>query len=131
MNIVSICGVGFLCLCSVLVVKENGYKTFSIVIACLCSIMVVVYAIGGISGELSQLIAIIDYSGNIGYSNIVVKSFGIAYISEISADCIRDLGANSIASSIEFAAKIEILILCINPIYEILSASLRLADAAM
>ena len=127
MNILSICGVAFLCLCAVLVVRENGYKTFSIVVSCTCALTIILYSLRSISEGISRLWGVLANGSELRYADVVIKSFGIAFVCEVSSDCIRDLGENTVASALEIAAKAEIMLLCISPMLDVISGALSLA----
>ena len=49
----------------------------------------------------------------IEHMKILLKSFSIAYITQISSELCRECGENNIAFTIESAGKIEIIILSI------------------
>lgn len=60
--------------------------------------------------------SITDIGGQTGfsvYSSVILKSMGIGILAQTTADVCRDSGVNTIASKVEFAAKIIILLLCI------------------
>ncbi len=131
MNILSVCGVAFICLCAVIVVRENGYKTFAVVVSCVCALSIVLISVSSLSNSITGLWSILETGGEFKYADIVIKSFGIAFVCEICSDCIRDLGGNSVASALELAAKAEIMLLCLAPLTEILSGALRLAGQVL
>ncbi|MRG86555.1 stage III sporulation protein AD [Salinibacillus xinjiangensis] len=65
--------------------------------------------------EIFRLLATLTTKANINfmYVETILKIIGIAYIAEFGAQIIRDAGMNSIASKIELAGKIFILVLAI------------------
>jgi len=68
---------------------------------------------------INQILSVIEYlrdlslRANINYSYIstIFKIIGIAYIAEFGSQICKDAGSYSIASKIEFSAKILILVL--------------------
>ncbi|MCK8826637.1 stage III sporulation protein AD [Natroniella acetigena] len=60
------------------------------------------------------------------YVNTILKVIGIAYIAEFGAQICRDAGENIIASKIEFAGKIMIMVLGVPIMISILESILQL-----
>lgn len=63
---------------------------------------------------------------NLYYLTIVLKIMGIAYIAEFGAQVCKDAGEGSIATKIELAAKILVMVLALPIIMAILESVLRL-----
>lgn len=63
---------------------------------------------------------------NMVYMGTVLKIVGIAYIAEFGAQICRDAGEGAVATKIEFAAKILVMILAIPILVAILDAILKL-----
>lgn len=62
------------------------------------------------------------------YLQIVLKIVGVAYISEFGAQICRDAGEGALASKIEIAAKVGILVLAIPILVAILESLIRLVS---
>lgn len=60
------------------------------------------------------------------YLLIVLKIVGIAYVAEFGAQICRDAGEGALASKVEIAAKVTVLILAIPIITAILESLIRL-----
>jgi stage III sporulation protein AD len=81
-----------------------------------------------------KLTAVIDFlqtfskKANIDstYINILLKIVGIAYIAEFGAEVCKDAGESSIASKIELAGKVTIVILAVPIISSLLDLVVRL-----
>lgn len=131
MSILSVCGIAFLCICAVIVVRENGYKTFAVTVSCVCSLAIILYSLRGAAGYIAKLRGILDTGIELRYADVVIRSFGIAFVCEICSDNIRELGGGSVASALELAAKAEILLLCASPLNDILTGALKLAGQAV
>ncbi len=58
---------------------------------------------------------------DIGYISTIIKIIGIAYIAEFGAEICRDVGEKAIASKIEFAGKILILVMAVPIILALLN----------
>ncbi|MDW7674950.1 MAG: stage III sporulation protein AD [Bacillota bacterium] len=63
---------------------------------------------------------------NIFYMTTVLKIVGIAYIAEFGSQVCRDAGESAIATKVEFAAKIIIMVVAIPIIVAILESVIRL-----
>ena len=130
MSVMSLCGVGFVCICAVIIVRENGYKSFSIIISCICSLLLLIFTVNKISGEYEAIKMLLVNNARIKYIDVATKAFGTAFVCEVCSDFIRELGSDSIAKGLETAGKAEILILCIAPLREILTITLSIAGQA-
>lgn len=60
------------------------------------------------------------------YLNTILKIIGIAYITTFSSEICRDAGESSIASKIEFAGKILIMILAVPILMAVLEIILKI-----
>lgn len=63
------------------------------------------------------------------YFNTIIKIIGIAYIGEFGAEITRDSGENALASKIELAAKIIIMVIAIPIMLSLIETILRLIPA--
>ena len=64
------------------------------------------------------------------YVRVMLRALGISLLCRISADVCRDAGESGLASGVEMAGRLLILLLCIPLIGEILSLATRLLEAA-
>ncbi|MGI6202994.1 MAG: SpoIIIAC/SpoIIIAD family protein [Eubacteriales bacterium] len=55
-----------------------------------------------------------------GYATPLVKSLGVALVAQTASDLCRDMGENSAASKVEFAGKLEIMLICLPLIDKLL-----------
>lgn len=63
------------------------------------------------------------------YFNTIIKIIGIAYIGEFGAEITRDSGETALASKIELAAKIIIMVIAIPIMLSLIETILRLIPA--
>lgn len=63
---------------------------------------------------------------NIVYLTTILKIIGIAYITTFGAEVCRDAGENAIASKVEFAGKIMIMILAIPILMAVLDIMVKI-----
>ena len=81
-----------------------------------------------LAGSIAPLVRVMDSvtaiangTGFSVYASVILKSMGIGILAQTTADVCRDSGVSMIASKVEFAAKIVILLLCV-PILETLTS---------
>ena len=121
MNIITITG---LCLIASIICKalEKNSAEIKILLA-VCTVCIIFF---NIAGELSQVISAIQNIFNRSdmdedYLTVIFKGLGICYITQLGYDCCRECGENVIASQLELAGKIAILIISL-PLFKALVA---------
>lgn len=65
-------------------------------------------------------------SVNRTYLTVLLKVIGVAYITEFGAQICKDAGENSVASKIEFAGKVMIMVMALPILLAILEMVMRL-----
>lgn len=104
-----IIGVGFIGGMLALVLRRERTE-FAVLIALMTSAVIVFETAGYVEGIISQLRAVIESCRvDIKYFTVVIKSVGVAYITQFAAEILRDSGENAIASKVESGGKICIL----------------------
>ncbi|SET61343.1 stage III sporulation protein AD [Salinibacillus kushneri] len=113
MEIFEIVSFGMLAAILVIIVRDQS-PSISFFIVMLTGIIIFLVLIQHIA-EIFRLLSTLTTKANINfmYVETILKIIGIAYISEFGAQIIRDAGLNSIASKIELAGKIFILVLAV------------------
>lgn len=121
MNIIMIAG---LCLTASIICKalEKNSGEIKILLA-ICTVCIVLFRI---SGELADVISAIqdlfERSSMDGeYLTVIFKGLGICYITQLGCDCCRECGENVIASQLELAGKIGMVIISL-PLFRALIA---------
>lgn len=129
MEIIQVVGVGLIATILILVVKEQK-PIFAFLLAVTTSIMIFLFLIGKIGNVIRMLEDLAKSSGvQLIYLKTVLKIIGIAYIAEMGAQVVRDAGQESIASKIEMAGKVLILVLAVPIIGIIIETVLKLLPA--
>ncbi|MBE7682596.1 stage III sporulation protein AD [Paenibacillus sp. P13VS] len=126
MEIIQVVGLALIATVLILIVKEQK-PMFAFLIAAATSIVIFMLLIGKIGAVIDVLKRLAENSGmeNI-YLKTVLKIIGIAYIAEFGAQIVRDAGQESIASKIELAGKVLILVLAIPIISIIIETVMKL-----
>ncbi|MGD8191551.1 stage III sporulation protein AD [Brevibacillus ginsengisoli] len=119
MEIVQIVGLGLIATILALVVKEQK-PIFAFLIAIVSGIIIFYFLIDKISEVIRVLERLaVQADLNLVFLETILKIIGIAYIAEFGAQVTRDAGQGAIASKIELAGKVLILILAV-PIVQII-----------
>ncbi|URN94265.1 MAG: stage III sporulation protein AD [Candidatus Pristimantibacillus lignocellulolyticus] len=126
MEIIQIVGLGLIATILVLVLKDQK-PLFAFLITSFTGVFIFLLVIGKIDAVITVINELATKSGIPDiYLKTVLKIIGIAYIAEFGAQMVRDAGQESIASKIEFAGKIFILVLAIPIINVIIETLLSL-----
>ena len=100
---------------------------FAFLIAAATGVVIFMLLIGKIGAVIEVLKRLAENSGMESiYLKTVLKIIGIAYIAEFGAQIVRDAGQESIASKIELAGKVLILVLAIPIISIIIETVMKL-----
>jgi stage III sporulation protein AD len=125
-EIIQIVGIGLIATVLILVIRDQK-PMFAFLLAAFTGIYVFLFLIGKIESVIAMLETLADRSGIPGiYLETILKIIGIAYIAEFGAQIVRDAGQESIASKIEFAGKVLILVMAVPIIGVIIDTVLNL-----
>ena len=117
MNIFAIVGIG-IAAAAVSVILRQYNKEYGLYIALAVSVIILIYVLGCMEPVFSFLDSLAEISGtNSEYIGILVKALAVSYITQLASDCCRDCGETAIASRIDFAGKIALLLISI-PLFE-------------
>lgn len=126
MEIVQVVGLGLLTMVLIVIIRENRPE-IAIQITIAGSVIIILLVITQV---VSVVQAITDISVGAGMNLIYLQSLmriiGIAYIAEFGAQVCRDAGAGSIASKIDFAAKVIILVIAIPIVLAVIESIMLL-----
>jgi stage III sporulation protein AD len=128
-DILQIVGIGFLATVLILVIREQK-PMFAFLLAIFVGISIFLALVGKIDDVITVLEELAERSGiPTVYLKTMLKIIGIAYIAEFGAQIVRDAGLESIASKIEFAGKMLILVMAVPIISVIVETVLNLLPA--
>lgn len=126
MEIIQVVGLALIATVLILVIKEQK-PMFAFLIAAATGVVIFMLLIGKIGAVIEVLKRLAEKSGMESiYLKTVLKIIGIAYIAEFGAQIVRDAGQESIASKIELAGKVLILVLAIPIISIIIETVMKL-----
>jgi len=126
MEIIQVVGLGLIATILIMVVKEQK-PMFAFLLAAATGVLIFMFLMGKISTVISELERMAKSSGvEMIYLKTILKIIGIAYIAEFGAQIVRDAGQENIASKIELAGKILIMVLAVPIIGIIIETVLKL-----
>ncbi len=109
------------------VVLRQLRPEIAIQLTILAAIVIFLFILGKVKVIIELLQSLADQA-NISsyYLLIILKIVGIAYLAEFGAQICRDAGEGALATKVEMAAKVSILVLAIPIIAAILESLVRL-----
>ena len=127
MTVIKLCGIAVIGVCAALIMRAAkselaipvGVITCVIILASAISSMYPIVAFAeGLSQENSYSL----------YFSAVLKALGIGITAQTAADICRDSGEGAVASKLEFATKVGILLLGLPVVREILSLTQKILE---
>ena len=126
MEIVQVVSLGLLVTFLIVLVKKQR-PDFAIFLSIVVGVAIFLMMLGKIEAVFNVLTDLGSRANvNMIYMGTVLKIIGIAYIAEFGAQVCRDAGEGVVATKIEFAAKIVVMVMAIPIILAILEALLKL-----
>jgi stage III sporulation protein AD len=128
-EIIQVVGLGFIVTILSLILKEQK-PLFAFLLSTVTGIFIFLFLIGKISAVIQVLEQLASQSNiNLVFLKTILKIIGIAYIAEFGAQIVRDAGQESIASKIELAGKVIIMVMAIPIITVIVETVVKLLPA--
>jgi stage III sporulation protein AD len=129
MEIVQIVGLGLVATILALVIKEQK-PMFAFLLAVVSGVLIFTFLIDKISDVIRVLERLaVQADLNMVFLETILKIIGIAYIAEFGAQLTRDAGQGAIASKIELAGKVLILVMAVPIIQIIIETVINLLPA--
>ena len=106
---------------------KDQRSDISVLLMLAAGILVFIFCIDQIAEIINFLKNISEKAGiDIVYLGIVLKILAIAYLASFASEICKDAGASSLASKVEFAGKIFILVLAIPILMAVLDSILQI-----
>ncbi|MBU9712211.1 stage III sporulation protein AD [Evansella tamaricis] len=113
MEIIQIVGLGMIATFLALVVKEHK-PMFAFLLTVFVGVIIFIFLIDKIATIITMLEDLASRANiNLIYVQTVLKIIGIAYIAEFGAQIAKDAGQGAMASKIEMAGKVLIMVMAI------------------
>jgi len=128
-EIVQVVGLGLTATVLALIVKEQK-PMFAFLLVTFTGVVIFLFLLDKLSMVIHVLEELANRSNiNQVFFKTILKIIGIAYIAEFGAQIVRDAGQESIASKIELAGKILIMVMAIPIITVIIETVMKLMPA--
>jgi stage III sporulation protein AD len=126
MDIVQIIALGFVVTLLILIIKQDRPE-FAMQLSLALTAIILLVMLAKINVVLN-LFRDLAEKANINqlYLNTILKIIGIAYITEFGAQICKDAGEGAVASKIEFAGKVMVMVLAIPIITLVIDTIVRL-----
>lgn len=103
------------------------HPEYAMVLAIAAGSILMIGILLGFSPAADQIRLLLDSSGLNGeYAEILFKSLGICFLAQFAADACRDAGESALASRVELAGKMAVVLLSLPLFGEITSVALGL-----
>jgi stage III sporulation protein AD len=117
MNIVGIAGIA-ICAAIVAAMLRRYNQEYAITIVIAAGIIILIEMLSSLAPAIRQIQTLLSSAGlSSSYALILFKTLGICFLAQFAADSCRDAGENALASKVELAGKITIVILAL-PLFE-------------
>ena len=107
----SVVGIALVTTCICVLLKQWNPE-ISMMAALLCGILIfgiILVNLTPVLDTIGKLVAGAEFDS--GYLSVVLKSLGICYVTQLAADTCRDSGYSSIASKVELAGKVSVIVI--------------------
>ncbi len=126
MEILQVVGLGLVATVFAVVLRQQKPE-FALLLSTIVGVIIFLMVLGKIGAIIDVLRDLSDRANiSSAYLGIILKIVGIAYIADFGSQICKDAGENAIATKIEFAAKVLILIIAVPIIMAVLQALLDL-----
>nr|WP_090886541.1 stage III sporulation protein AD [Evansella caseinilytica] len=130
MEIIQIVGLGLIATFLALVVKEHK-PIFAFLLTVFVGIIIFLFLIDQLAMIIEMLQQLAERANiNMVYVQTILKIVGIAYIAEFGAQIAKDAGQGAMASKIELAGKVLIMVMAIPIISVIIETIIGLIPAS-
>ena len=120
----------FCLVCAILSLVLRQYKPeYALLLSLACSVAVMLFILEGVTQVKDQLDLILQNSLlNEELVTIVFKCLGVCILTELASQSCRDAGEGAIASKVELAGKIALLMMSLPLFLRLLEVSSHLLD---
>ena len=120
MTVWQVCGFALLGVSVVLILR--GFRPeYATVAGIAVGMLLLLGTLTPLKTVMDSITSVAAHTGFSVYSAVILKSMGIGILAQTTADVCRDSGVGMIASKVEFAAKIIILLLCVPILQTLMS----------
>ena len=122
MNIAAIAALALIAALLAVMLKRYNSE-LGVVVSIVAGAVILIELLKTVAPILQQMETLFSISGISGeYDLILFKTLGVCYIAQFAADSCRDAGENALASKVEIAGKIAVLLLAL-PLFESIAST--------
>jgi stage III sporulation protein AD len=126
MDVLQIVALGLMATVLIVVVKSQRPE-LAVLLSMAAGAIIFLLVLGKIGSIIEVINELSSQAGiSMVYLGTILKIVGIAYIAEFGSQICRDAGEGAVASKIEFAAKILIMVLAVPIVVAVLQSLLKL-----
>ena len=100
------------------------YSTLLSIGACLFIVSFIIGRLGNVLDSIDRITGYINI--NMEYISILLKMLGISYICEFATDICKDAGYGAIASHIELAGRVTMVVMSLPILFHVIDMVVRL-----
>lgn len=131
MEIIQVVGLGLLVTILSLILKEQK-PMFAFLLTIAAALIIFLFLVDKIAAVINVIERLaLETNVNMVFLRTILKIIGIAYIAELGAQIVRDSGFASIASKIELAGKVLILVMAVPIIEVLINTVIRMLPSSM
>ena len=124
MNIAAIAGIGIVAAAIAVLIKKQNPE-YSMMISIGAGVILLILILSQVTPAIRQMSDLVSSAGMPAeYAGILFKSLGVRFLTQLACDSCRDVGETALASKIELAGKVAILIFAL-PMFQ------KVADMAI
>lgn len=117
MNIVGIAGIA-ICAAVVAAMLRRYNQEYAVMVVVAAGIVILLEMLSSLAPAIRQIRTLLSAAGlSSDYALILFKTLGICFLAQFAADSCRDAGESALASKVELAGKITIVVLAL-PLFE-------------
>lgn len=111
------------------VLLKQHKPEYAVILSIGAGILIITMILSAIIPALGEINSLINLSGiHEEYAKIIIKSLGICFITQFAADTCRDANETALASKIETAGKIAVLLISLPMFKNIADLAVRLIE---
>lgn len=128
MNIIGLVGIGITAAILAIVIKQ--YKPeIAMLISVLTGVIILMVAISVLGPVLKTISELTGMAGlDSTYANALLKALAIVYITQLASDSCKDVGETAIASKLELAGKIAVVLISLPMFQAIVEMVIKLLN---
>lgn len=128
MNIIGLVGIGITAAILAIVIKQ--YKPeIAMLISVLAGVIILTVAISVLAPVLKTISELTGMAGlDSTYANALLKALAIVYITQLASDSCKDVGETAIASKLELAGKIAVVLISLPMFQAIVEMVVKLLN---